>query len=107
MQLTVMTAAERHGELVAHLQADGAGLGKAQVMRIAGLPAADQTGLRGDEPEVVLVAEPFGLGDRKDALVDTAGREGLAGEGGSKRRYRRRGAGNRRFGDRGLLVRSE
>ena len=45
MQLPVMTAAEGHGELVADFEADGSGLGKPQVMRIAGLPAADETGL--------------------------------------------------------------
>ena len=42
MQLPVMTAAERNGELVADLEADGSGLGKAQVMRIGWLPAADR-----------------------------------------------------------------
>ena len=45
MQLPVMTTAERNGELVADLEADGSGLGKPQMMRIAGLPAADETGL--------------------------------------------------------------
>ena len=45
MQLPVMTAAERNGELVADFKADGSGLGKPQVMRVAGLPAADETGL--------------------------------------------------------------
>ena len=45
MQLPVMTAAQRNGELVADFKADGSGLGEPQVMRIAGLPAADETGL--------------------------------------------------------------
>ena len=45
MQLAMMAAAERHGELVADFEAKGSGLGKAQVMRIGRLPAADQTGL--------------------------------------------------------------
>ena len=45
MQLPMMTAAERNGELVADFEADGSGLGKPQVMRIGGLPAADETGL--------------------------------------------------------------
>ena len=45
MQLPVMTAAERNGELVADFKADGSGLGKPQMMRVAGLPAADETGL--------------------------------------------------------------
>ena len=45
MQLPVMTAAERNGELVADFKADGSGLCKPQMMRVAGLPAADETGL--------------------------------------------------------------
>ena len=45
MQLPMMTAAERNGELVADFKADGSGLGKPQVMRIARLPAADETRL--------------------------------------------------------------
>ena len=45
MQLSVMTAAERNGELVADFKADGSRLGKPQVMWIGGLPAADETGL--------------------------------------------------------------
>ena len=45
MQLPVMTAAERNGELVADFKADGPGLRKPQVMRVAGLPAADEAGL--------------------------------------------------------------
>ena len=52
----MMAAAERHGELIADLHADGAGLGKAQVMWVGGLPAADETRLRGDKLKVVLVA---------------------------------------------------
>ncbi len=73
MQLPVVTAAERHGELVADLHADGTRLGKAQVVRIAGLTAADQTGLRGDEVEMRAVADPFGLGKRQRAFVDPTG----------------------------------
>jgi hypothetical protein len=45
MQLPVMTAAERHGELVADFETQSSGLGKAQVMRIGRLPAADEAGL--------------------------------------------------------------
>ena len=49
MQLPMMAPAERHGELVADLHADGAGLGKAQVVRIGWLPPADEARLRGNE----------------------------------------------------------
>ncbi len=45
MQLPVMTAAERNGELVADFKADRSWLGKPQVMRVAGLPPAYETGL--------------------------------------------------------------
>ena len=45
MQLPMMAAAERHGELIADFEAQGSGLGKPQVMRIGRLPAADEAGL--------------------------------------------------------------
>ena len=45
MQLPMMTAAERNGELVADFETERSGLRKAQVMRIGRLPAADQAGL--------------------------------------------------------------
>ena len=45
MQLPVMTAAKGDGEFVADFKADGSRLGKAQVMGIARLPTADETGL--------------------------------------------------------------
>ena len=45
MQLPMMTAAERHGELVADFETQRSGLGKPQVMRIGRLPATDQAGL--------------------------------------------------------------
>ena len=45
MQLPMMTAAERDGELVADFETQGSGLRKSQVMRIGRLPATDETGL--------------------------------------------------------------
>ena len=45
MQLAVMTSTERNGELVTDFKADGSGLGEPQVMRVARLAAADETGL--------------------------------------------------------------
>ena len=72
MQLAMMATAEGNGELIADLETKGARLGEAEVMRVARLPAADQTGLRGDKPKVRLVAQPLWLGDRKHALVDAA-----------------------------------
>ena len=70
MQLPMMTAAERYGELVADLETQRSGLCKPQVMRIRWLPAADQAGLRGHESQMGFVAQPFGLGDGENALVD-------------------------------------
>ena len=45
VQLTMMAAAERNGELIADFQAQGPELGKAQVMRIGWLAPADLAGL--------------------------------------------------------------
>ena len=45
MQLPVMAAAERDGELVADFEAECARLRKPQVMRIGRLPAANEAGL--------------------------------------------------------------
>src|SRR5262249_36492307 len=70
MQLPVMTAAERHSELIAHFEAQGSRLGKPQVMRIARLASADETRLGGHESEMGFVAKTFGLSDGENALVD-------------------------------------
>ena len=70
VQLPMMAAAQRHGELITYLKPNGPGLRKPQVMRIAGLPAADQARLRSDEFQVCLVAQSFGFGNRELALVD-------------------------------------
>jgi len=67
MQLTVMAPAEGNGELIAHLETNGSGLRKAQVMRVRRLAAADETGLCGHELEVRLVAQPLGLSEGKKA----------------------------------------
>ena len=45
VQLPMMPAAERNGELIADFKTQGSGLGKPQVMRIRRLPAADKAGL--------------------------------------------------------------
>ena len=71
MQLTVMAAAEGHSELIAHLEAHSSGLRKAQVMGVGRLSATDETGPCGDELQVRLVAQPFGLGKRERTLVDS------------------------------------
>ena len=73
MQLPMMTAAERYRELVADFETQRSELGKPQVMRIGRLPAADETWLRGNEPQMGFVTQPLGLGDGENALVDLSG----------------------------------
>src|SRR4051812_15202040 len=70
MQLLVMKCAKRNGKFIAHLAAEGAGLGKPKMMRLSGIAATDSAGLRCNETQVVPIARPFGLGDRQGALVD-------------------------------------
>jgi hypothetical protein len=70
MQLPMMTAAERYGELVADFETQRSELGKAQMMRIGRLPAADQAGLCSHESQMGFVTQPFGLGDGEEALID-------------------------------------
>ena len=50
MQLPMVTAAERYGELVADLETQRSGLGKPQVMWVRRLMAADKARLRSDKP---------------------------------------------------------
>jgi hypothetical protein len=64
MQLAMMAAAQRDGELIADLAGERPALGKAQVMGIARLTAADQARLLGDEIHVVAVANAPWLGVR-------------------------------------------
>src|SRR4051812_5067289 len=73
MKLTVMAAAQGHGELVAHFEAERPRLRGLQVVRVARLSAADEAGLSGDVAEVRFITAALGLGDRQDAFVDAAG----------------------------------
>jgi hypothetical protein len=72
VQLTVMGTAERDGELVADLLSEPARLGKAQVMRIAWLPAADQAWLFDDEAQVLPIALPRYLWQEDEGPVALA-----------------------------------
>ena len=79
VQLPVMPAAKRYRELIAHLEPHGSRLREPQVMGIGGLPAADEARLRGNEFQVCLVAQSFGFGNRKLALVDPRRRQFYCG----------------------------
>jgi hypothetical protein len=61
VDLAMMSAAQRDGELVAHLAAERAGLGKSQMVGVRGLSAANQARVRGDRSDVVPVADPTRL----------------------------------------------
>ena len=75
MQLPVIAAAERNGELVADFKPDSSRLRKPQVMRVGRLAATYETGLRRHKLQMRLVAQPFGLGNGEDALVDPVGND--------------------------------
>ena len=70
MQFAMMTAAERHGELVADLAAERPALGKAQVMGVGRLAAADQTRLLRHKAHMVAIADAPRLGMRKNRFID-------------------------------------
>jgi hypothetical protein len=70
VQFAMMAAAQGHAEFVADLEAQTAGLCKAHMVGIAGLPGADQAGLFGDKPKVVLIAMAAQLRKGQYALVD-------------------------------------
>ena len=70
MQLPVVAPAKRDGEFIAHFCAQRSGLREAQVMRIRGLPATDQTRLRGDKFQVGFIAQSLRFRDGQLALVD-------------------------------------
>ena len=55
VDLSVMRAAYRHRELIAHLATERAGLHKTQMMRIRRTPTANQAGLFDDMPDMVAV----------------------------------------------------
>ena len=73
MNLAMVTAAQWHGEFIAHLAAEGWALREAHVVGVRGLPATDQARLLGNEPDVIAVADPPRLREGKHALVDGFG----------------------------------
>ena len=72
-----MAAAERHRKLIADLEAKSTWLREAEVVRLAWMAAADETGLRGNEAKMRLIPAALWLGEGEGALVDLSGdREG-------------------------------
>ena len=72
MQFAVVKPANRDRILVAHLAAERAGLGKADVMRFGWGSAADEARLGRDELAMLLVAQANGL--RLDSTPVVVGR---------------------------------
>ena len=70
MGFAVMSAAERYGELITDLAAQGASLGKSQVVGVRRLTPANETGVFGDRSDVVPVPNPAQLWQGQQALVD-------------------------------------
>ena len=70
MELAVMTAAERHGELVADLAAERPALGKAQVMGVGRFTTTDQTSLLRHKAHMVAIADAPRLGMRENRFID-------------------------------------
>jgi hypothetical protein len=61
VQLSMVLAAQRHRELIAHLAAEGSRLSKLDVMGIRRCLLADETGLCADEQQMRLAPFPRGL----------------------------------------------
>jgi hypothetical protein len=73
VNLAVVGAAERDGELVADLAAQRPRLAEAQVMGVGGAATADEAWLLGDELDVGFVADAARLRKAQAAFVDGIG----------------------------------
>ena len=60
-----MQETERHGELVAHLGSHRPRLRKTDVVGMRGCAATEDTGLRGNELQMLGVPKPLGVGERQ------------------------------------------
>src|SRR4051812_10241323 len=72
VNLSVMTAAERHGEFIADFATERTRLRKAEVVRVSRLAPTQQARLCGDEFQVFLVAMPPRLADGQHAFINSA-----------------------------------
>ena len=69
VKFAVMRPAQWHGELVTDLLSKSPRLRKAQMMRVAGLPATDEAGLFGDEAQVLSISLPQRFWDCERSLT--------------------------------------
>src|SRR6266404_6167759 len=69
-QFAMMRTAQRDGKFVAGFLPKSAVLRKTQVVRVAGLPAADKAGLPGYKAQMLLIPRPLSLRQRKDTFID-------------------------------------
>jgi hypothetical protein len=70
MNLTVMGAAERHRELIAHFTAKGTILCEPQAMRIRGPSTANQARLFHDVPDMLAITNATRLGEYQHTFVN-------------------------------------
>ena len=107
MQGVVMAVAQRHGELIRHLEPERARLREANVMRLGWAPPANEAGLAGDEGEVRPIADALVFweeqltsicGGRRLRLLRCRRLNGLGGTAGFASLRRRRAARCRGFG---------
>lgn len=70
VQFAMVCPAQRDREFVTDLEAETAGLRQPQMVRVTGLAAADEAGLFRNEPQMLLVPQPFGFGEGEHAFVD-------------------------------------
>src|SRR5580698_6198842 len=73
VEFAVMSTAERHGELVADLATERPALGKAHMMGVAGVTAADQAGLLRHKVHMLAIADAPRLGMAENGLIDAVG----------------------------------
>ena len=71
MKLSMMDTTQRDREFVTDLHADRSGLGEPQMMRVAGLAAADQARLLCHEFQMIFVADTTWLRKGKRTFVNT------------------------------------
>jgi hypothetical protein len=73
VKLTMVTAAERHRELVAYFAPERALLSESKMVRIRRAAPASQTGLGAYELQMVPIAQPERFVERGDGLLSSGG----------------------------------